>query len=74
MKPSALFALGLALLHHDAKAAPPLDVDRLIECLIQVEGGKWGDVGGAANIGFAAWTQHSPHAYQLSRNKETSDR
>jgi hypothetical protein len=41
------------------KAAPPLNVDRLIEAICQVEDGQWGKPGGRGNIQYSAWSDVS---------------
>lgn len=65
-----LFAT-LALMSTAAKPAPPkIDVERMIEAVCQIEGGEWNKPGGRGCIGYAAWSQHSHYAFQLSANRE----
>lgn len=53
------------------KSEPPINVDRMIEAIAQVEGGAWGSPGGTCCISYIAWSQHRPAlAYQLSASKE----
>jgi len=70
MKPIALAAL-LSFLP-GVKAEPPtkpIDVDRLIVSLNEIEQGKWGTPGGILNISYALWSDYSKMAYQLSGNR-----
>ncbi len=54
-----------------SKPAEPIDVERMIESICQIEGGKWSDVGGAGCLSYIAWEQHRPNlSYQLSASKE----
>lgn len=63
--------LAILLLAGPAHAASPtIDNERMVRVLVEIEGGKWTDFGGAAHMGFSAWSQHSAHAYQLSTHRE----
>ena len=52
------------------KPVPAIDTERLIAVLCEVEQGRWGSPGGAANMSYYAWEQHSRLAYQLSASRE----
>ena len=54
-----------------SKPAEPIDVERMIEAICQIEGGSWSAVGGAGCLSYIAWEQHRPNlSYQLSASKE----
>lgn len=42
----------------------------MIRVLSHIEGGKCSDWGGAAHMGYAAWTNRTNLAYQLSKNPQ----
>ena len=47
-----------------------LDVARLVSCICDIEGGKWGDLGGKANMQRATWHDRTHLDYELSRNPD----
>lgn len=62
---AAFFALSRVLVR-----AEPIDVERQIEAICQVECGTWGKPGGRACINYSLWGDHAPGiAYQLSGNE-----
>lgn len=66
-----LAALLLMCFCRPVKAAhPPIDSERMLAVLAEMEGGAWGKPGGPAQISYIAWAQHSPHAYQMSGNRD----
>lgn len=68
----AAFAAGLALISPLMKAETPIDRERLMEAICQIEGSEWKKPGGRACIHYAAWSQHSELPYQGSMTKETA--
>lgn len=47
-----------------------IDVPRMVRAIIEVEQGKWGELGGAGNMTYDAWAEECPFAYTLSMNRE----
>lgn len=68
----ALLAGLVLILHPTMNAKPPLDLDRMIEAVSQIEGGKWGQPGGPCCIGYSAWSQHTNLPFQASMHPETA--
>ena len=66
----SLIALCLACL---PLRAEKLDFNRMVRVQSALEGGKESDLGGPAHISYAAWSDHTRHAYQLSKTKEKAE-
>lgn len=52
-----------------AKAQTPVDHDRLLIAIFEIEQGKWGEPGGRGNICYDAWTEDSNLPYYASANE-----
>lgn len=59
-----LFSLAVMV-----KAAPAVNVDRLIETICQIEDGHWGKPGGRGNMLYRAWSDSSDLPYYASANE-----
>jgi hypothetical protein len=46
-----------------------IDADRMVRALVQIEGGHWGDNGGAAHMQYAAWSDRTVWPYYQSRSE-----
>jgi hypothetical protein len=64
---SLLAGFILAAMPH---AQAQIDVPRMVEAIVQKEGGSWGDLGGAGNMTYGAWADECAFAYTLSMNRD----
>ena len=47
--------------------AAPIDADRMLLAISQIEGGRYGHLGGPCCLSETVWRQHSHLSYDLSR-------
>ena len=64
----------LALMSTAARppSTPEIDLERLVECIMQTEGGSWGKPGGRGCIHYSAWSDRTHLPYQGSMSEETA--
>lgn len=65
----SLLTLLLTTVGFSKPPAEPIDLGRMVEAIVEIEGGRWTDIGGAGCMSYAAWSQHTTLPYYMSNRQ-----